>query len=284
MIIKTRTRRWTTASLSGASLAALALAGCGAPQETAASQSQTGAMTAPAGEAGEGGFGGEAGEAGGEFGIDPDAAMTDPVIYISAVEVMRAHYIAGLAALDLGDRAAAAEMFSHPISEIYVDLEPVVEARGGASIMEALNQAAVLHFQGADETQLRSAVDAVLAGLDDTLAAAPEPSGSAAAVEAGVLVDLIERAVLQYALVSENEHAWLDGYGLSGAANGRAPTALSLIAEADTEASLAFLRALALLERAYPGAEPPETLGVERSELDAALTAAVAANARLQAG
>ena len=44
-------------------------------------------------------------------GIDPDRARQDPVIYLGA-EVIRAHYLAGIDALEMGDRAAVAEMFA----------------------------------------------------------------------------------------------------------------------------------------------------------------------------
>ncbi|MGJ3233124.1 MAG: hypothetical protein ACFE0P_15145 [Oceanicaulis sp.] len=213
-----------TASL--AALAAGSLSACGEPAsdtgaepaETAEASPQDQANAALAGEGG--GEGGEGGEGGGEFGIDPAVAGEDPVVYLSAVEVMRAHYLAGLAALNAGDRAAAAGMFSHPVSEIYVDFEPVATGRGAPSAMEAMNQAAVLHFQEASDDEIRTAVQEVLRLLDETEAAAPAPRTSAAQVDAEVILDLADRAALQYGLAMGDAgtgEAWLDAYGFNAA-------------------------------------------------------------------
>ena len=121
--------RKTPRLLAGVSaIAILGAAGCGESPEAetgTAPQSQTGqsgAESAPesgspsdgAAEAapnyamaGEGEGEGAGGNSGGEFGIDPEAAANDPVIYLTALEVMRAHYVAGLAALEAGERSAA---------------------------------------------------------------------------------------------------------------------------------------------------------------------------------
>lgn len=205
-----------------ASLAAVSLGACGdhgADTDGQAETAQAGAQSqAEAALAGEGG--GEGGEAGGEFGIDPDVAAEDPVVYISAVEVMRAHYLAGLAALHAGDRAAASGMFAHPVSEIYVDFEPVANERGAPSAMEAMNQAAVLHFQEASDEEIRTAVQEVIRLLDEIEAAAPAPRTSEAQVDAEVILDLADRAALQYGLAmgdEANEEAWLDAYGFNAA-------------------------------------------------------------------
>ena len=288
-IVKTP-KSWSRSALTGASLAALSL-GLTACGEDAPEPEQTPRATAEApvgelGEGGEAGEGGEGGEAGGEFGIDPDLALTDPVVYRTAIEVIRAHYIAGLAALEMGERAAAAEMFAHPVSEIYVDLEPVIEERGGTLMMDELNRAAVLHFQGGDEAQIREAVAEVLAGLDANLEVAPEPETSEAAAHAGVLSRLLERAALQYALAAEEGRLepWLDGYGLSEAAVRYGADALPVIAAADDAAAEAIAQALEASAAAYPGAAPPETFEIEIETLSERADAAAAAAARLQAG
>lgn len=197
-------------------------AGAGERAEPAAASPEEQARAALAGEGGgEGGEGGAGGEAGGgEFGVDPALAAEDPVVYLSAVEVMRAHYLAGLAALQAGDRAAASGMFAHPVSEIYVDFEPVAGERGAPSAMEAMNQAAVLHFQEASDDEIREAVRRVIALLDETAAAAPAPRTSEAQVDAEVILDLADRAALQYGFAmgeESNEEAWLDAYGFNAA-------------------------------------------------------------------
>ncbi|PWE16733.1 hypothetical protein DDZ18_11040 [Marinicauda salina] len=206
------------------------------------------------------------------------------MLYRSAIEVMRAHYIAGLAALDNGDRAIASEMFSHPISEIYVDLEPVIESLGGQAMMDEMNRAAVLHFQDASGDEIRAAVDEVVRLLDVNQDVAPEADPAAApAVHAAVLASLIERAALQYEFAAQQEDAsgaWLDGYGLERAAARYAETTLDDVRAADADGASAIADALDLLATAYPGAQPPETYDPEPAVvLEAANAAADAAGA-----
>jgi hypothetical protein len=225
-----------TSLLWTASLAAIAAGGLSAceraqtgAEPSASSQSvETAAVPAPE----INGEGGEAGESGGEFGIDAALAERDPVIFLSAIEVMRAHYLAGLAALGAGERAAASEMFSHPVSEIYIDFEPALEARGGVVMLEEMNRAAVLHFQGASADEIRAAVAVVLDHLDANEAVAPVGDMTRAQVDALVLIDLGQRAALQYAFIQGDGaagEAWLDAYGFNAAAQAYADTRLSAI-------------------------------------------------------
>ncbi len=148
MGITRRTRIWTTvgtAALLGG------LAACSDPAGEAGESGEHGqaaatahqAPTTPAFSEGEGEGEGEGGGGGGEFGIDPVAAGNDPVVYGIAIEVMRAHYLAGIDAFQAGDRTAGAEMFAHPISEIYIDFEPVLDALGAPQFGDTMNAAAV---------------------------------------------------------------------------------------------------------------------------------------------
>jgi len=112
-------------------------------------------------------------------------------------------------------------MFSHPVSEIYVDFEPVALERGAPSMMEEMNRAAVLHFQEASDDEIREAVQEVLRLLDETEAAAPAPRTSQAQVDGEVILELADRASLQYGFASAADMAgesWLDAYGFNAAA------------------------------------------------------------------
>ncbi len=272
-----------TSLLWTASLAAVTAGGlsaCGAPDEAAETAPPAQSSSADAAGPdlqGEGGEGGEGGEAGGEFGIDPALAETDPVVFLSAIEVMRAHYLAGLAALEAGDGAAAAEMFSHPVSEIYIDFEPVIEARGGAVMLEEMNRAAVLHFQDSSDEEIREAVSLVLGLLDENAAAAPSSDMSPAQVDAAVLIDLGERAALQYGFVqgeAAGGEAWLDAYGFNAAAQGYADGRLAAIEEADPTLAAALRTLLARLDAALGAYDGPADAAPERDAINNALEAA----------
>lgn len=282
MGIRKSAKIWASVS-AAALLTSGALSACSQPAPEAAdtTPAQQDAPAATQGEAaapsahptelaGEGGeSGGEGGEAGGEMGIDPEEALRNPVVYRSAIEVMRAHYIAGLAAMEMGDRANASALFSHPISEIYIDLEPVIEQLGGQVMMDELNQAAVLHFQGASEDEIVAAVNTVTDLLDANLAVAPNDGSSEAHVRAAVIGELIERASLQYAYAAEQEglaEAWLDGYGLVYAADRANGEAHDMIVAEDPELAAAIDHALELLSSAYDSASRPETLAVDPVE------------------
>lgn len=283
MGIKRRTRIWTTvgtAALIGG------LAGCSepagqtpadeAPQSDAeqhatdtAGDTQT-AATPPAGGWSEGEGEGEGGTGGGEFGIDPVAAQNDPVVYMIALEVMRAHYLAGIDAYRAGNRTAGAEMFAHPISEIYIDFEPVLETRGAPLFGETMTEASVAPYSGAGEDEVVARVEDVLAAIDSAAGYAPQSEMSEGAVHARVMADLIERAGLQYRVVASDAtagEAYLDGYGFMKAAERYGAGHMDAIAAQYPDVAGAIANALTRLEAAYPAAVRPETLNMDADTL-----------------
>jgi hypothetical protein len=283
--------RKTPRLLAGVSaIAILGAAGCGESPDAdtaASSQSQTGqtgadaapesgsasdgaAETAPNyAMAGEGEGEGAGGNSGGEFGIDPDAAANDPVVYLTALEVMRAHYVAGLAALDAGERSAGAAMFAHPISEIYVDLEPVIEERGVESFIDTLNAASVAPYEGASEDEIEARVNDVLAALDRAEAAAPA-ADDMVEVHARVLADLIERAALQYEFARREPaagEAYLDGYGFAHTAAQWADAHMAEIEGEHGEFAEAARMAVERLQAVFETPVPPESYAYTADEV-----------------
>ncbi|MBR9825253.1 MAG: hypothetical protein GYB36_05535 [Alphaproteobacteria bacterium] len=260
----------------GAAALLTGLAACGQPaQETetlemAEVQQPDISAPAPAGEgAGEGGGEGESG-GGGEFGIDPAVAMEDPAVYLSALEVIRAHYLAGIDALLAGERAAGAEMFAHPISEIYVDLEEVVFALGAENFLDEMNDASVAPYDGRSDEAVRASVDAVLAAIDAAAEFAPAGELSSARVQAFVMAGMIDRAALQYQFaVAEPSasEAYLDGYGFERSAASIAARHMAAIRAEDAPLADTLEVALAALHAAYPQATSPETLDADVDQL-----------------
>ena len=285
MGIKRRTRIWTTvgtAALIGG------LAGCSEPaSETPADDvpqshteqpaaDQQAAEPAPAANSWSEGEGeGEGGSGGGEFGIDPVAAETDPVVYNIALEVMRAHYLAGIDAYRAGDHTAGAEMFAHPISEIYIDFEPVLENLGAPLFGDTMTDASVAPYSGADEDEIAAQVDAVLAAIDAAADYAPNSEMTDAQVHAHVLTDLLERAALQLRVATDPAagEAYLDGYGFTAGAERYAARHLETIAAQSPAAAGAISGILAQLNAAYPTAVRPETLAGNPDALVAEVTA-----------
>ena len=290
MAIKRRTRIWTTvgtAALIGG------LAGCSEPAsetpadevpQNEAQQHSTDTATetenapaAPAGGWSEGEGEGEGGTGGGEFGIDPVAAENDPVVYMIALEVMRAHYLAGIDAYRAGDRTAGAEMFAHPISEIYIDFEPVLEPLGAPLFGETMTDASAAPYSGAGENEVIARVEDVLTAIDNAAGYAPQSDIPEGTVHAQVMADLVERAALQYRVVAGDSaagEAYLDGYGFTKAAERYAAGHMDAIAAHNPDMAEALSDVLTRLQTAYPAALQPDTLETDADALMAAVESA----------
>jgi hypothetical protein len=212
--------------------------------------------------------GGEGGE-GGERGIDAAQAAKDSVVFLAALDVIAAHYLAGRDAYAAGETEAAAQMFAQPIAEVYVDLEPVLKQRGVKSFEARMRKASELALKTAPKPQIDQAVDRVLAALKAAAAKAPKDGRKPAAVEARVIADMIDRASLQYAEAAKETtlEPYLDGYGFFRAAERRAGGALKAISAGDKETAEQTRAALILLTRAYPGAARPATLSANPGDL-----------------
>ena len=229
---------------------------------------------------GEGGEGGQGGE-GGEGGFDPTAAASDPTVFLSALDVIRAHYLAGLAVVG-ENREAAGELFAHPISEVYVNLEPVFLTLGVAPFEDKMAATVDLAYSDADGDTVAAAARQVLTALDAAETKAPASVRSRLGVEADVLAEMIDRAALQYRYATESAEpgeAWLDGYGFYKTAQNRGAALLPQIENASAEAGEKVRAALDLLAEAYPSATPPADRPVTSGQLLAA-----SSNVKLQIG
>lgn len=256
-----------------------------APTETAAAEdSDTAATQTPDAETdtssyamsggegeGEGGEG-EGGEGeGGEGGVDLAAASQDPAVYRSALAMTEAHIRAGIDALDAGERRAAGEMFAHPVSEILLDFEPVLVQQGVEPFAQKLSDASAAVFAEEPAQDLRARAEDIIDTLRAAAEKAPEGSDSEAIVEAKVIADQIERATAQYDSASRTDayEPYLDGYGFYKTAN-----ALLEDHRADIEADAPeFVEqadaVLAILAKAYPTADRPDTLDADQSAMAA---------------
>lgn len=258
--------------------------GEGEGEQAAPAGGEGGAYSASAGE-GEGeGESGE-GSAGGEFGIKADQAVENPVTYLTALEVMRAHYLAGLAAYDAGRRAVAAEMFTHPISEIYIDLEGTLIELDAPLFGDQLERAAAAPYDGSTDAEIRAAAAAVIAAIDAAESYAPETHYTEAVVEAQVLTNMIVRAALQYefAMASDVPNGpYLDGYGFFKSAEVIATRHMDEIREQDSVVADALSDAMTSLAAAYRTVQVPEQVTVDPDELVGLADAASAAAERLE--
>ena len=265
--MKVEVRTWVGLGLAGA-LAGSGLAGC--TGETPADQDNDTAEIRP-GEAGEGGEGGEAGEGGesGEGGVDFDAAARDPVVYLTALAVAEAHAIAAYDAFLSGKTDPAAEMFGHPVSEVLADMDPVFAERGVVDFKPRFNEASQAVLNGRSEIEVNERYGAIIAAIEEAERKAPESAASEAEIAARVAANMIDRAVAMYgeAQGSDRYEPYLDGYGFYRAAASTFEDAEPAILAAKPDLAARIREALEVLGRAYPGAERPESLSMERGEL-----------------
>ena len=204
--------------------------------------------------------GGEGGEAGGEGGIDPARAETDPVEFLIAMDVIAAHFAAGLDIYRDGDATAAGEMFAHPIAEVYSDLEEVLARLGVTPFREEMESASTLALDSAPLAEVEQAVAAVRTALQAAEAHAPPP-GAIPKVQALVIADMADRAAAQYEVALREPgqlEPYLDGYGFTRAAALRAGRLGPELRAANLGPVLEAIEAmLAALAPAYPSASRP---------------------------
>jgi hypothetical protein len=224
------------------------------------------------------GAGGEAGEGGegGEAGINVEAAGKDPVEYGIALQVIAAHYHAGLAAYEGGEKEAGAQMFAHGLSEVYVEMEDVFKRLGVKDLGQKLEVAVEVATANKPVSEVRRRVKDVYAALNVAEKAAPKSSLSAQAARAQVAAEMVERAAAQYAVVQtdKNLEPYLDGLGFAIAARSQAKGILPWLRKIDPEKEKALSKAVTLANAAYPGVKRPASPKVAVPELLAAASGA----------
>ena len=218
--------------------------------------------------------GGEGGE-GGEAGIDPEAADRDPVAYGVALEVIAAHYYAGLAAYESGQKEAGAEMFAHGHSEVYAAMADVFEKRGVRTLGEKLEKAVATASGAASVKAVRKDVAAVLAALEEASKSGPASPGDPVATKAKVMAEMLDRAAAQYALAVKGKEyePYLDGYGFLASARAGGKDVLPWLKKKNAKQAADFQAALALGAKAYPGIKRPRRPAVDPGKFLAAASA-----------
>lgn len=224
------------------------------------------------------GAGGEAGEGGegGEAGINVDAADKDPVEYGIALQVIAAHFHAGLAAYEGSEKEAGAQMFAHGLSEVYVEMEDIFKRRGVTDLGKKLEAAVEAASANKSVKEVRRKVRDVYAALRKAETAAPKSALTAQAVKAQVAAEMVERAAAQYAVIQKDQNleAYLDGLGFAIAARAQAKDILPWLRKVDPQKEKALKNALSLAEKAYPGIKRPASSKVQLPDLLAAASGA----------
>lgn len=233
---------------------------------------------------GEAGEGGEGGGEGGEAGINVENAAKDPVEYGVALQVIAAHYHAGLAAYEGKEQEAGAQMFAHGLSEVYFEMEDVFKKLGVTDLGNKLEATVSAANEKKPAADVKRRVNAVLAALAAAEKVAPKSPASAQAVKAHVTAELIDRAAAQFAVVQKdsNLEAYLDGLGFAMAARDQARTVLPWLHKLDGKKEKTFRQALALTGQAFPGIKRPAKSKVTEADLLAAASGAKLAVSGLQ--
>ena len=159
---------------------------------------------------------------GGEAGIDVAAAANDPVEYGVALQVIAAHYYAGLAAYEAKEFEAGAQMFAHGLSEVYVEMEDILRQRGVTTLGKKLEAAVEGASAKLPPPQIRRRVRAVLDALAAAEKASPMSAGPVQVTRAQVVANLLNRAATQYSVSLNDKNSSRISMG-SGSRSRRAP-------------------------------------------------------------
>lgn len=267
--MKSTIKVWSGLGLATALLGA-GLTGC---SDDAGENDSSLATATQAADAGEGGGGeggeGEAGAGDGEGGVIIADAASDPVVYGSALAIVEAHAVAARDAYKAGKTDAAAEMFGHPVSEVLADMAPVFEQLGVADFSTTLNEASAAALDGASAEIVDAHYDAIIAALRSAGDRAPQSDLSKGAIATGIAADQIERATDMYARASGSDfyEPYLDGYGFYKSALSAFERDSLAIKTYNSGLHSDIAAALALLGKAYRGAERPEQLDSDQGKL-----------------
>jgi hypothetical protein len=205
--------------------------------------------------------GGEAGESGegGEGKIDAAAVDSDAVEYGVALQVIAAHYHAGLLAYENKQQDAGAQMFAHGLAEVYVELEEVFKKRKVVGLGDKLNAAVDAATKKAPVAQVRKRVADVMMALAAAEKGAPKSDLPPLLVKTNLMVELLDRAAAQYRATANNTdlESYLDGLGFTAAARAQSKTVLPYLAKRLPKAAVAMKNSLDLAGQAYPGIKRP---------------------------
>ena len=221
------------------------------------------------------GQGGEGGE-GGEAGINVEAAAKDPVEYGVALQVIAAHYYAGLAAYEGKEQEAGAQMFAHGLSEVYVAMEDVFKKRGVTDLGAKLEAAVAAAAENKPVAEVKRKANAVFSALTAAEKKAPKAELPVQAIRARIAAELVDRAAAQYAVIQKdnNLEAYLDGLGFVIAARAQAKGVLPWLKTRDPKKEASLRRALTLAGQAYPGVKRPTQPKVTLADLQVSASAA----------
>lgn len=200
-----------------------------------------------------------AGGEGGEGQVDPAAVDADPIDYGIALQVIAAHYHAGLLAYESKHREAGAQMFAHGLTEIYVPLENIFKKRGVVGLDDKMNAAVEAGSANKPVAEVSRLVAAVLDALARAEPLGPKGDKPAMAVKTEVMAEMLERAAAQYRVAagSTDFETYLDGLGFTLSARAEARTVLPWLEKQAPGKVAALRKALDFANRAYPGIERP---------------------------
>lgn len=207
---------------------------------------------------------GQGGE-GGEAGLVVEDLGTDPAAYLTALDIIRGHELAGRDLYAAGDAAGALELFEHAISETYDTVAPVLPKLGVTDIRAALQATVDKATAGAATAEVAKAVDEAVAALDTAGAGKPKSSQSDAAIDGAVVTAMLKRVVHNFELVAAKPdgEAYIDGYGYLAAAMARSERLRPALSTSSPAGLVSLDAALAALSEVFPGAKMPSQIALK---------------------
>ena len=196
----------------------------------------------------------------GEETIIASRATVNRIAYLTALDLIAAHVVAGRAAYLSGDRESGAEMFAHAIAELYVDFRPALAALGAHDFLADLQGVVDAAVAGEPPRAIDDRTSRILAETEQARSKAPPVVAGAPAEDVAIFQDLVLRAAVEYDAsftIGAEKDCYLDGFGFYQLAKARSASAMTALRSRNSRAAAGAEQVMYLLDGAYASIEKP---------------------------
>ena len=191
---------------------------------------------------------------------------------MTVLGLMKGHMIAAEELIAVGNYEQAEPHISHPVEELYGDIEPVLAERGVEDFKPTLNQLQDLAKTAPESPEMQAAFDESLSSIDEAIAVIPEEQRNSPEFVLDVMVEILKNAATEYeAAIANNQFVeaveYQDSRGFVLYADNLYQTIAEQKSSEDPEAHQTVTQSLAELKTAWPSIEPPAAPVKEPSEV-----------------
>ena len=117
---------------------------------------------------------------------------------MTVLGLMKGHLIAAQELIAAGDYEQAEPHISHPVEELYSEIEPVLPEKGVEDFKPTLIQLQDLAKSAPDSPEMDALFDQSLASINEAIAAVPEEQRNSPDFVIDVMVEVLKNAATEY--------------------------------------------------------------------------------------